>query len=110
MANFLQNAKSIIREFSPILGNFSQHEILVVKNFPKLVKIPLIIDDTINTFIPNMMITWYLLMILSSECAVDSEWNDVSDFIVACSVVELFVEITKNPPPNTTQNIEVGKG
>ena len=32
---------------------------------------------------------------MSLECAVDSECNDVINFIVSCSVVELFIKITK---------------
>ena len=63
MAKIWWNTKSIIRGFSPILGIFSQYEILI-----------------------------------SLECAVDSEWDGVINFVVACSVAELlFVEITKNP-------------
>ena len=53
MAIFWWNAKSIIRGFSPILGTFSQYEIM-----------------------------------LSLECAVDSEWNDILKFIVSS---ELFI-------------------
>ena len=34
----------------------------------------------------------------SIECTVDSEWTDVINFIVSCSVVELFIHKThKNP-------------
>ena len=30
-------------------------------------------------------------ILISLECAVDSEWNDVINFIVLCSFVELFI-------------------
>ena len=56
MAKFWQNTKSIIRVFSPILGDFKQYEILI-----------------------------------SFECTVDSERNGVINFVVSCSIVELFI-------------------
>ena len=79
MAKFWQNAKSIIRGFSPILGNFK--------------------------------FQLYYEVLISLECAVDSECNDVINFIVSCLVVELFIEkeITKNSHqwPDTMQNISI---
>ena len=56
MANFVENAKSIIRGFSPIFNIFSQYEILI-----------------------------------SVECAVDSERNGVIISVVSCSIVEFFI-------------------
>ena len=46
-------------------------------------------------------------ILISLECAIDSEWNGVINFIVSCSVVELFIHKKSNLQP---PNIEVGKG
>ena len=37
-------------------------------------------------------------VLISLECAVDSKWNDVIDFIVLCSVVELIICRNHNNP------------
>ena len=56
MAKFGQNIKSYNKGILPILGIFSQYEILI-----------------------------------SLKCVFDFEWNDVINFAVACSVVELLI-------------------
>ena len=38
---------------------------------------------------------------ISLKCAVDSEWNDVINFVVACSVVELLIH--RNPQKSSLQ-------
>ena len=46
------------------------------------------------------ILSWCEILI-SLECAVDCEWNDVNNFIVLCSVVEFFINKNhKNPAFN----------
>ena len=63
----------------------------------------------IFTNLSNFKFQLYYEVLISLECAVDSECNYVINFIVSCSVVELFIEkeITKNSHqwPDTMQNI-----
>ena len=41
---------------------------------------------------------WVILIMILLECAVDSEWNDVINYIVSCLVFELFIRRNhKNP-------------
>ena len=45
----------------------------------------------IRGFSPILGIFKQYEILISLECAVDYEWNDVINFIVSCSVVELFI-------------------